>query len=34
MHNEHIYKWIYHNDLFTKWKQETANDVIYYDLNN
>ena len=32
MFNSHVYKYIYHYDLFDKWKDEQYNDVDYYDL--
>lgn len=32
MFNQHVYLYIYHNDLIDMWKQETANDIKHYDL--
>lgn len=31
MHNAHVYMYIYHNDLYDKWKIENVNDITYDD---
>ena len=32
MFNQHVYMYIYHNDLIDMCKQENANDIKHYDL--